>query len=83
MSKDKQVQIPEKLLLDLCRYFLLDQRTPELENTITAALEAKIDRIVEHELYSKSVSTALPAAEREAARKEYLDKKGIPQPFRW
>ena len=83
MAREKQVQITEKLLLEICQYFLLDQRTAELEKAIVKGLEDKIDRVVEHELYSKSMNTSLPEAEREAARKEYLDKKGISESFRW
>ena len=83
MAREKQIQITEKLLLQICQYFLLDQRSAELEKAIVKGLENKIDRIVEHELYSKSMNTSLPESEREAARKEYLDNKVISKSYIW
>lgn len=83
MAKEKQIQITEKLFIEICQYFLLDQRNAEQEKAIKNGIESKLDRVVEHELYTKSMNTSLPEAEREAARKEYLDKKGISESFRW
>lgn len=83
MAKDKQIQISEKLFVEICQYFLLNQRSAEFEEVITKDINFKLDRIVEHELYTKSINTSIPEAEREAARKEYLDKRGIPDAFRW
>ena len=45
-------------------------------------LEKKLDTMVLHELYEKS-KTAPTETEREKFRKEYLDRKGIPDIFRW
>lgn len=42
----------------------------------------KVKRIMEHDLYSV-YKTASSEAEREEARRKYLDSKGIPQDFRW
>ena len=56
----------------------------EGERPITdKVIEKKANDMYLHELYSKSIDKSLPEAEREAARKEYLDKKGIPDAFRW
>lgn len=41
----KQVQIPEKLFVQLCMYFLLDRTEPEQVNAITTGLQEKLDRI--------------------------------------
>ena len=49
---------------------------------IRIGLGKKLDAMVLHELYEKS-KTAPTEAEREKSRKEYLDRKGIPDSFRW
>ena len=45
-------------------------------------LYQKLDKMVERDLYSKS-KLAPTLAQREKARQEYLDRKGIPTSFRW
>ena len=76
----KQVQIPQKLFVQLIRYHLMedDSRVDE----IRIGLEKKLDALVLRELYGKS-KTALTEEEREKARQEYLDRRGIPNSFRW
>lgn len=49
---------------------------------IRIGLEKKLDAMVVRELYGKS-KTALKETEREKARQEYLDRRGIPDSFRW
>ena len=49
---------------------------------IRIGLEKKLDAMVLRELYGKS-KTALTETEREKARQEYLDRRGIPDSFRW
>ena len=49
---------------------------------IRIGLEKKLDALVLRELYGKS-KTALTEEEREKARQEYLDRRGIPNSFRW
>ncbi|MCC2253955.1 complexin-2 [Ruminococcus sp. CLA-AA-H200] len=49
---------------------------------IKVGLEKKLDAMVLHELYGKS-KTAPTADEREKARQEYLERRGIPDSFRW
>lgn len=82
MQKEKQIQIPKLLYIKLCQYFLLEQRGTELEESIIKGLNDKLDRYIDNELYTKS-KTAPTDEEREKARQEYLDRKGIPQSFRW
>ena len=42
----------------------------------------KLDRMVMRDLYGK-FKTAPTEEERERARKEYLDRRGVPESFRW
>jgi hypothetical protein len=43
---------------------------------------ATLDALVRHELYEK-YKTAPTEEEREKARQEYLDRRGVPDSFRW
>ena len=76
----KNVQIPQELFIKLLRYHLLDDDscTGEVKN----GLEQKMNAIVERELYTRS-KTAPTEEEREKARQEYLERRGIPEEFRW
>lgn len=80
----RHVQIDEELFCDLVRYFWMDEENPDPEarTRIAAALDAKLDRIINRELYSM-YKTAPTPEEREKARQEYLDRKGILTDFRW
>ena len=77
MSK---IQISEELFVDIVKYFLLEQeeRLPEIRR----GLEQKLDALAMRELYTK-YKTAPSEADREKARREYLDRRGIPESFRW
>ena len=52
------------------------------EEIIRLGLEKKLDSMVNREVYSKS-KTAPTEEEREKFRQEYLDRRGIPENFRW
>ena len=81
--KEKMIQIPELLFNQMAAYVLVDScRTEELKASIEKGIYDKLDRKTNHELYTK-YKTAASAEQREAARKEYLDKIGIPESFRW
>ena len=54
----------------------------DYDEEIHRGLEQKLDAMVRHELYVK-YKTAPTAEEREQARQEYLDKRGIFPDFRW
>ena len=54
----------------------------ELLPQIKQGLEKKLDAMVMRELYTK-YKTAPTEEEREKFRKEYLDRRGIPENFRW
>ena len=76
----KNVQISYDLFMALLRYHLVgdDADTGEIRQ----GLERKLDSMVSHELYTK-YKTAPTEEEREKARKEYLDRRGMPDSFRW
>ena len=79
-NKEKQVQIPLSLTNRLFRYFLCDDDS--VYDDIKKELESKLDKMLAHELYTRS-KTADTAEERERARQQYLDKVGIHKDFRW
>ena len=76
----KNVQIPHELFMKLLRYHLLDDDS--CTEDVKKGLEQKMKTMVERELYTKS-KTALTEEEREKARQEYLDRRGILAYFRW
>lgn len=76
----KNVQISEELFVAIMRYFMLEQ--VELLPQIKQGLEKKLDAMVMRELYTK-YKTAPTEEEKERARKEYLDRRGVPESFRW
>ena len=49
---------------------------------IKQGLEKKLDAMVMRELYKK-YKTAPTEEEKERARKEYLDRRGVPESFQW
>ena len=78
----KNVQIPYDLFVALVEYHL--GYDDEYEDEIRQGLEQKLDALMRHELYAK-YKTAPSAEEREQARQEYLDRRGVsasPVPIR-
>ena len=73
----KQVQIPQELFILLLRYHLMEEDSHVDE--IRIGLEKKLDAMVLRELYGKSKT----APTETKARQEYLDRRGIPDSFRW
>lgn len=78
--KNKNVQIPYELFFQLLQYFLMENY--ESKESIRKGLEKKLDAMVDRELYSK-YKTAETEKEREKFRQEYLERKGIPESYRW
>ena len=74
----KNVQIPYELFVSLLRYHLVED--DDCLNEIRQGLEQKLDSLVRHELYAK-YKTAPTQEEREKARQEYLDSRGVPGRF--
>ena len=76
----KNVQIPYDLFIELLHYHLVQE--DDYAEDIRRSLEEKLDAMVRHELYVK-YKTAATEEEREQARLEYLDRRGVPESFRW
>ena len=80
MDRLKNVQISEELFFALLKYHLveIDDALPEIKK----GLEDKLEAMVRRDLYTK-YKTAPTEEEKEKARKEYLDRRGVPEIFRW
>ena len=76
----KQVQISEDLFLLLIKYHILEYYNEE--EKIVEGLQQKLDSVINRNLYTK-YKTAPTEEEKEKARQEYLDRKGIHSNFRW
>lgn len=76
----KNVQIPYELFFQLMKYHLMEDESCGAD--IRRGLEKKLDALVMHKLYTKS-KMAVTEEEREKARKEYLDRRGVLESFRW
>ena len=76
----KNVQIPYELFFQLMKYHLMEDESCEAD--IRRGMEKKLDTLVMHELYTKS-KMEVTEEEREKARKEYLDRRGVLDSFRW
>ena len=93
MYKEKNVQISEQAFYDaclVCHSVLNDEiraclRKDELEivERLETALNAKIDKMIDHTIYTMSKNQNATAEEREVARQKYLNRKGIHKDFRW
>ncbi len=78
---DMEENLPSiKQGLEAVKFHLLDME--ENLPSIKQGLEAKLDALVMRDLYSK-YKTAPTEEEREQARKEYLDRRGVSEKFRW
>ena len=76
----KQVQISEDLFLSLIKYHILEYTNDK--EKIVKELQQKFDSVVNRNLYTK-YKTASSEEEREKARQEYLNRKGMHSSFRW
>lgn len=76
----KNIQIPEELFITIMKYHLLDME--DVQPEIKKGLMDKMDSISMRLLYSK-YKTAPTEEKKQKARQEYLDKRGVPDSFRW
>lgn len=76
----KSVQIPYELFVDLVLYHLNDE--DDFQDDIRQGLSQKLDAMLNRQLYSQ-YKTAPTEEQREQARQEYLDRRGVPQSYRW
>lgn len=83
MAKHKTLRVD--MDIDLFRELLIlcmnNPEEPALRQ-LSTILQAKLDRMVERDLYGQ-YKTAPTEEERELARQEYLNRRGIPDEFRW
>lgn len=78
----RQVQIDWELFLDLYDFFFSDEAPESYEaDEIRKKLSEKVDKIINRELFSK-YKRSPTGAEREAARQEYLNHRGISKSYR-
>lgn len=80
VEKVKQIKIDEDLFRMIYQYFIYG-REDETE-LIKAGLKDKMDKMILRNIYTES-KTAESVEERKNARKDYLDRKEIPEDFRW
>lgn len=84
MTRPKTVQIPEALFLDLLKWHCSEVcQTQERADRIRQGLQAKLDSMAARDLYSVMHDSTKTPQEREQARREYLDRVGVPDAFRW
>lgn len=82
-----KVQIEESLFYKILSYHCYPEAYDEnelevLNALISKELESKLDKIIARNNYTKSLTAETPE-EREAARKAYLDSRGIKKDFRY
>lgn len=81
--------VPQKIRLEmewsqfieLMMFSLENQDVPEMRR-LSTLIENKVRSMTEHDLYT-TYKTATSEEEKEKARKEYLESRGIPSSFRW
>ena len=84
----KNVQIPNELFCKIILYFHNDEfeysneEISDLYYEIKSEVQTKMDRISMRTNYT-AYKTAPTEEEREAARKKYIDERGVPESFRW
>ena len=76
----KNVQIPYELFEKIVLYHLTG--ADEYEEEIREGLDRKLDAMIDRQIYSE-YKTAPTEQQREQARQEYLDRRGVPQSYRW
>ena len=80
MRHTKQIQISEEFFAMLIKHHLCgDNRYAE---KICREIDRKLDKMIDHDLYSE-YKTALTDDARERARQAYLDRRSMPESFRW
>lgn len=76
----KSVQIPYELFVNLVLYHLNGE--DDFDEDIKRGLEQKLDAMLNRHLYSQ-YKTAPTEEQREQARQEYFDRRGVPQSYHW
>ena len=76
----KNVQIESDLFIALLDYFNDPESNAYMSEEIRKKLDDKLDKLINHELFTKYKRASTPT-EREEARKEYLKQRGISKDF--
>lgn len=76
MRRDKQIQISEVLFMQMYEYFVCGKA--DNFNAIVDGINQKIEKSIDHELYTQSKIAATPE-ERDKARLDYLRRRGVPE----
>ena len=74
-----QVQIDKDLFFDLYDYIVEREDLESIE--LCQRMQDKINKMIDRELFSRYKRAATPE-ERESYRRQYLDRRGVPQSFR-
>lgn len=80
--KGDNKQIPTWLYLEL-EAWADGSDVPNLREHVAHVMKEKRNNIEQHLLYSAYKDKSRPEDEREIARQLYLERKGIPNSFRW
>lgn len=81
-TNNKKIQISEELFINLVKLHICKLDNSEIQELIETELSSKLDAIINRELYTK-YKTAQTQEERDKARIEYLERKGISTDYRW
>ena len=79
----KEIKIPYDVWYNLVKFFLFGLQDDEVYSTCAKGIEAKWKALYRRDLYSRYKSASLTPAERESARKAYLEEIGVPSGFIW
>ena len=71
-SRPKTVKLDEQLVIELCKWFLCGERTPEREALIVKGLQDKVDAATRRSLYKTMHDASKSAQERSEAFNAYL-----------
>lgn len=80
----KNIQIDTELFMQIVDYFLKEHNETELfelQKNIEKGLNEKVDKIINHQLFSMYKKAPQGSAEREAYRKRYLENALINKDF--
>jgi hypothetical protein len=82
--KEKTINVPmtQTEFTALALYAIEHEADSEEMQLLSKILQHKLDRMIEHDLYTQ-FKTAPTEAQKEQARQEYLNKRGIRADFRW
>jgi|AYRG01.1.fsa_nt_gi hypothetical protein len=79
MNKEKQVQVPESMLLNVLKLvcslenYEMDEYTTNLKNVLEGQINAKFDQIAKRESFTAYKTAPKGTDAREQARQEYIN----------